>query len=252
MRREHFLLFFALTAIITACQAPAVNSQPEPTPFSLSETITPTPLPYWVPSLTDTFQIQLTDYPPDMQVPADVIELDLFETSPSSIKYLHDQGKKVICYINVGAWEEFRPDAGEFSQDAIGKPYHGWEGEYWLDISNYTLFSDQIIRRFDLAVVKGCDAIDADNINGFQQDTGFAISRKDQIAYNLWIANLAHERELSIGMKNNYTQIDGLLDAFDFVVIEDCSAFNECDHYSPFITHGKAVFQIIRIPQRIP
>jgi hypothetical protein len=49
---------------------------------------------YWTPSLNDVFQIQLSDYPSDIHMDADIYELDLFETTPSTIKYLHKHGKK--------------------------------------------------------------------------------------------------------------------------------------------------------------
>jgi hypothetical protein len=197
-----------------------------------------------MPAPGDTFQIQLSDYPPKMDINADVIALDLYETPPAMIEYFHANGKKVICYINVGAWEEYRSDARLFSRGVIGNAYDGWEGEFWLDISRYEIFADLISARFDLAASKGCDGIDADNINGYQQNTGFEISFDDQVVYNLWIATLAHKRGMSIGLKNNHSQLDKLIDSFDYAIIEDCAVFGECGWYAPFIQQGKAVFQI--------
>ena len=102
----------------------------------------------------------------------------------------------------------------------IGNAYDGWDGEFWLDISRYEEFAHLISVRFDLAASKGCDGVDADNINGFQQDTGFDISFDDQVVYNLWIASLAHARGMSIALKNNHSQLDELIEAFDFAVID--------------------------------
>jgi len=208
--------------------------------------ITPanTPLAYWYPSPSDSFQLQLSDYPPDLSVEADVFELDLFETPQDVIDSIHEAGKRVICYINVGAWEEYRPDAADFPNAVIGKKYIGWDGERWLDISSYEKFSGLIIARFDIAANKGCDGIDPDNINGFQQDTGFFITAQDQLAYNIWLSEQAHLRGLSIGLKNNSDQISELLDYFDFALIEDCAVYGECADFLPFIEQGKAVFQI--------
>lgn len=134
---------------------------------------------YWSPSPSDAFQIQLSDYPPDLSVDASVFELDLFETSQEIIDSLHQSGKKVICYLNTGAWEEYRPDASDFPSTVLGKDYIGWEGERWLDVSNYEAFRSIIGARFDLALSKGCDGVDADNTNGFQQNTGFIITSQD-------------------------------------------------------------------------
>ena len=199
---------------------------------------------YWSPSLSDSFQLQLSDYPPDLSAEADVFELDLFETPQDAIDSLHEAGKRVICYINVGAWEEYRPDADAFPDAVIGKKYIGWDGERWLDISNYENFSNLINARFDLAISKGCDGIDPDNINGFQQDTGFSITPQDQLAYNIWLSEQAHLRGLSIGMKNNNQQVAYLVDYFDFALLEDCAVYGECADFLPFIEQEKAVFQV--------
>ncbi len=199
---------------------------------------------YWSPSPSDSFQLQLSDYPPDLSTEADVFELDLFETPHETIVSLHEAGKKVICYINVGAWEKYRPDADNFPTDVIGNKYIGWDGEYWLDISNYESFRSLISARFDLAASKGCDGIEPDNINGFQEDTGFSITAQDQLAYNIWLSEQAHLHSLSIGLKNNNQQVADLVDHFDFAIIEDCAVYSECTDFMPFIEQGKTVFQV--------
>jgi hypothetical protein len=235
--------YLLVAAILTACM-PVLE---EPTPFEII-TVVEVPeypsLSYWIPSPTESFQIQLLDYPPDLSNDADVFELDLFETSQETINTLHESGRKVICYLNAGAWEEYRPDADDFPIDVIGKKYVGWEGERWLDISEFESFSSIISARFDLAVIKKCDGIDADNINGYRQNTGFSISARDQIIYNVWLTNQAHLRELSIGMKNNGDQVVDLEEYFDFAIIEGCAIYNECDNFLPFSNHGKTVFQV--------
>ncbi len=198
----------------------------------------------WSPAPNSTFQIQLSDYPPNIDLNADIYELDLFETSTNTIQFLQNNGKKVICYFNAGAWEEYRPDAADFPSEIIGNPYIGWPGERWLDIRNFKTFAHRIEARLDLAVEKGCNAVDPDNINGYQQPTGFEITSQDQLEYNIWLAEQAHARGLAIGMKNDGKQVDQLEEHFDFAVIEDCAIFSECAQFHPFIEHGKAVFQL--------
>jgi hypothetical protein len=232
-----------LITILSACVSSPIEV---PLTSAIPPTITPlNTLPaYWSPSPSDSFQLQLSDYPPDLSAEADVFELDLFETPQEIIDSLHEAGKRVICYINVGAWEEYRPDAGAFPDTVIGKKYIGWDGERWLDISNYKSFSDLISTRLALAASKGCDGVDPDNINGFQQDTGFSISAQDQLTYNIWLCEQAHLHGLSIGMKNNNQQVADLVDYFDFALIEDCTVYGECTDFLPFIEQGKAVFQV--------
>ena len=232
-------LFTMLSACIsTPTKVPPTSAI---TPAITSADTLPT---YWVPSLSDSLQWQLSDYPIDLSIDADIYDIDLFETPQETIAFLHEAGKKVICYINVGAWEKYRPDADDFPFELIGKKYYGWEGERWLDISNYESFSGLIRTRFDLAASKGCDGIEPDNISGFQEETGFSISAQDQLTYNIWLSELAHLRGLSISLKNDNYQVADLVDHFDFAILEDCAVYGECADFLPFIEQGKAVFQI--------
>jgi hypothetical protein len=239
---------FLSFSLLAGCQS---SLSPEKTP-TLPPLLTSTPTfptetvppPYWTPAIGSRFQIQLSDYPPNLDLDVEIFELDLFETTTNAIRYLHQHDKKVICYLNAGAWEAFRPDAAEFPAEAIGLPYIGWAGEKWLDVSRFELFADVISRRLDLALSKGCDGVDLDNINGYQQPTGFQISTQAQLAYNLWLSEQAHLRGLAIGMKNTGDLVPAMVDFYDFAVLEDCAFYDECANFLPFIQKGKAVFQI--------
>ena len=133
------------------------------------------------PIIMPTLHLQLTGYPVDAMISADYFEVDLFETPVSTITRIHEQGAIVLCYLNAGAWEDFRPDVEDFPVDVIGRKYDGWPGEKWLDIRNYPAFANIMLARMDLAVEKGCDGIDTDNVAGYQVETGFAITADDQI-----------------------------------------------------------------------
>ncbi|MMZ65925.1 hypothetical protein D1872_283710 [compost metagenome] len=61
--------------------------------------------------------------------------------------------------------------------------------------------------RLDLAVQKGCDGVEPDNMDGYDNNTGFTLSADDQLAYNKFIANEARKRGLSVGLKNDLDQI---------------------------------------------
>ena len=200
--------------------------------------------PYWIPATSSQLQIQYADYPVDMTIDADIFAIDLFETPQETIDQLHTAEKKVICYLNTGAWEEYRPDAEDFPDAIIGNDYEGWAGEKWLDISRYEQFAPIMQARFDLSVEKGCDGIDADNMQNFKEDTGWDISQDDQLEYNIWLSEQAHQRGLSIGLKNDSEQAIALVDYYDWSLIEDCQVYGFCDELLPFIESGKPVFQI--------
>ncbi|MDM8521274.1 endo alpha-1,4 polygalactosaminidase [Anaerolineales bacterium HSG6] len=88
-------------------------------------------------------------------------------------------------------------------------------------------------------------AIPTDNMDSYQNNTGFPLTADDQLAYNKWLAEAAHERGLSIGLKNNSDQVADLLPYFDWALTEDCFAdeFGSwCTDMSPFIEAGKPVF----------
>ena len=44
-----------------------------------------------------------------------------------------DLGRKVVCYIDAGTWEDWRPDAAQFTTSLLGRS-NGWPGERWLDV----------------------------------------------------------------------------------------------------------------------
>ena len=117
----------------------------------------------------------------------------------------------------------------------------GWEGEKWLDISNQGL-KPIMKARLDLAVQKGCDGVEPDNMDGYTNNSGFSLSADDQLAYNKFIANEARKRGLSVGLKNDLDQIIELEPFFDFSMNEQCHVYNECDMMQPFIDANKPVF----------
>ena len=170
----------------------------------------------------------------------EIYDIDLFDTNATTITDLKNSGKRVICYFSAGSYEDWRDDAGSFDEELLGNTLDGWAGERWLDISNGALA--QIMKnRLDLAVLKGCDGVEPDNMDGYDNDSGFALSYDDQLAYNRFIANEAHKRELSIGLKNDLNQINDLIAYYDFSVNEQCHVFSECDYLTPFIDTGKPV-----------
>ncbi|MCG8405400.1 MAG: endo alpha-1,4 polygalactosaminidase [Phycisphaerales bacterium] len=171
----------------------------------------------------------------------DVYDVDLFDVGEEQIRQLQAAGRKVICYFSAGSYEAFRVDAAEFNVEDYGNVLQGFEDENWLDIRSPNVH--RIMRmRLDLAVAKGCDCVEPDNMDGYQNNSGFDLTADDQLAFNRFIANEAHMRKLSVGLKNDLDQIPELVNYFDFAVNEQCHEFNECELNDPFIDAGKPVF----------
>jgi len=178
----------------------------------------------------------------DTSVEAEAFDVDLFETPDEVVEALHASGRFVICYFSAGSYEEGRPDSDAFPGAAIGNELDGWPGERWLDTRSEAV--REIMRaRLDLARERGCDAVEPDNVDGFENEPGFSLTADTQLDYNRFLANEAHARDLSIGLKNDIGQLEDLVDDFDWALNEECFAYEECDAYaSTFLAQGKAVF----------
>ncbi|MET8407995.1 endo alpha-1,4 polygalactosaminidase [Streptomyces sp. NPDC005195] len=196
----------------------------------------------WQPRPGTAWQWQLSGRV-DTRVAVPVYDIDGFVNSAAVVRRLHKSGRKVICYINAGAWESFRPDRGAFPASVLGRS-DGWSGERWLDIRRRSVLRPIMAARFDMCRAKGFDAVEPDLTDAYTNDTGFPLTAAHQLAYNRMIADLAHERGMAVGLKNDLEQIPDLVDDFDFAVNEQCAEFDECPSLSPFIKADKAVFHV--------
>jgi hypothetical protein len=179
----------------------------------------------------------------DIGVPAAVYDIDGFEVSKGTVQQLHRLGRKVICYLDVGSWETYRPDAKRFPKSVIGRRYEGFPDERWLDVRRFRLFAKPLKHRFDLCARKGFDAVEPDNVAGWENRTGFPITRQDQLRFNRWVARQVHARGMAVALKNDGDQADELVDNFDFAIVEQCFQYEECGPYRTFVEHKKPVFE---------
>ncbi len=178
----------------------------------------------------------------DTSIPAPVYEVDGFETPAGTVAKLHRQGRKAICYLDVGSWESYRPDADRFPKRVLGEVYSGYPDERWLDVRRIDLLAPILRARFDLCARKGFDAVEPDNLAGYENETGFPLGGRDQLRFNRWVAREVHRRGMSVALKNDPAQVRQLVGNFDFAVVEECFAYEECGMFSPFVGAGKAVF----------
>ncbi|GAA3490966.1 endo alpha-1,4 polygalactosaminidase [Streptomyces cremeus] len=196
----------------------------------------------WQPRPGTAWQWQL-DGRVDPRTDVPVYDIDGFENTAADVARLHADGRKVICYINAGAWEDFRPDKGDFPEAVLGGA-NGWAGERWLDIRRVDVLRPLMEKRFDMCRAKGFDAVEPDLMDGYQNDTGFPLTAAHQLTYNRMLSTIAHERGLAVGLKNDLEHVPQLVRHFDFAVNEQCAEFDECERLRPFIAAGKAVFHV--------
>jgi hypothetical protein len=165
-------------------------ASPTPSPVS-APAADPTPAPVadppkpptnnsglWRPKSTDklTWQWQLQGTI-DTSFNVDMYDIDLFDTSASTIKKLKDAGRTVVCYFSAGTYEGWREDWQQKFDFINGDTYNGnqapfagkmddWD-ERWLDIRRIDLLEPIMRGRLELAVSKGCDAVEPDNVDAY-------------------------------------------------------------------------------------
>ena len=200
------------------------------------------PVAVWAPAPGTAWQIQLSGAI-DTSVDVAMYDLDAVDTPDEVITELHVSGRIVSCYFSAGSWEDWRSDAAEFPDATIGRRLDGWPGERWLDVRDPTV-RGLLIARIDRAAARGCDAIDPDNVDGFANNTGFDLTYADQVDFDRFLADAAHTRGLSVGLKNDLDQLEDLVDWFDWGLNEQCAAYDECDRLEVFTGAGKAVFNV--------
>ena len=197
----------------------------------------------WQPPPGTTWQWQLKETI-DTSFDVAMYDIDLFDTPQATIDQLHNDGRIVICYFSAGSWENWRDDASAFPEEVLGKALDGWPDEKWLDIRQIDQLAPVMTARLDLAVTKQCDGVEPDNVDGYANDSGFPLSGANQLTFNRWLAQQAHDRGLTIGLKNDLDQIPDLVGDFDWALNEQCYEFDECDTLLPFVQAGKAVFGV--------
>lgn len=176
----------------------------------------------------------------------DVYDIDGQMNTAATVAALHRAGKKVICYFDAGVFESYRPDAGLFPRSVIGAPDEGWNDSFWLDIRQVSVLEPIMRARIADCKAKGFDAIEPDEIDGYENESGFPLTYEDQLVYNRAVATWAHEAGMSIGLKGDLEQAADLVDWFDWTLNEECGRYDECTTggggLQVFSDAGKAVW----------
>ncbi|KAK4508212.1 hypothetical protein PRZ48_001950 [Zasmidium cellare] len=198
------------------------------------------------PTAGTTWNIQLITLPSVEQADDPKYSLwdfDMENADKKLIDAFHAKNHSVACYFSAGSWEDFRKDADTFPKESLGKVMKGWENEKWVDTRNQGL-RDVMKKRIQAAKDKGCDAIDADNVDGYSNDTGFDLTEDDGVDFVKFLAQTAHDHGMAYGLKNADAIVDRVIDVAQFSVQEECVFYKECDSFQAFIKANKPVFNI--------
>ncbi len=230
-----------LALLVSACTAPGIG--PAPAGLNSFQGVPPHPQSRWIPTAGESFQIQY-DGKLDLSYPAEIFDLDMFQTRAAVVAKLHKMGRRVMCYIDVGTWEKWRPDAGKFPKSVLGRKDGRWAGERWLDIRQTSILEPIMGARYDLCKQKGFDGVDPDNIDGYQNKTGFPLTAQEQLTYDTWVAQAAHARGLAVDQKNDNNQLKELSSLFDFGVDEQCYVQGWCRQLTVYTDRNRLVVDV--------
>jgi hypothetical protein len=193
---------------------------------------------YWTPPRQLTWYWQLTGTP--SVEPVQATDMDGFDNSAATVAAFHARGQRAICYIDVGTWEDWRADASAFPSIVLGSG-NGWPGERWLDVGQLSVLEPIMTARFQMCQQKGFDAVEPDNMDGYENSTGFAITSAQQLAYDTWIAQEVHSLGMAVFEKNDPDQAGQLEPYFDGVIDEQCNQYSACSSYQSYLRAGKPV-----------
>jgi Glycoside-hydrolase family GH114 len=194
----------------------------------------------WIPPQHLTWYWQLQGSINNSQ-PVAAYDIDGFETSAAEVSTLHGQGKHVICYVDVGTYEPGRPDSSSFPASILGSGVQGWPGEQWLDVGNLAVLEPIMTARFQMCAAKGFDAVEPDNMDGFENGSGFPLTSTQQLTYDEWVAGEVHSLGMAVFQKNDGQQTPQLVSHFDGALDEQCNQYSECSSFQPYSSAGKPV-----------
>lgn len=171
--------------------------------------------------------------------PASVLIADAFDLSADDIKTLKSAGHAVLCNISIGTRESWRPDASQFPPAVLGNNDGG--SERFLDIRS-TVVRDLMVARLNMAKAKGCDGVDLDRADIFENNPGFPLSAAEQTSYNRFLLSTARTLGLLTGVRSGTTIAAAMAPFADVAIVEQCFQYNECQAFQPYADAGKAIF----------
>ena len=179
-----------------------------------------------------------------------------FVNSTADVSALHQLGKKVICYIEVGsAGNYYGNDDGSTSYYAelqsagdMGSAVQGYPANY-LNINSTSTVT--IIEKMihDQCSSRGFDAVEPDLDDSYTDTTGFSITEANEISYLSTLSNYAHSLRLAWGLKNGgdggspTSFVSGMLPFIDFAIVEEPYYLNTISYFYPALYNaGKPFF----------
>ncbi|HEV2372263.1 MAG TPA: endo alpha-1,4 polygalactosaminidase [Streptosporangiaceae bacterium] len=169
----------------------------------------------------------------------DIYDIDGFLTTRAEVRAIHTSWQaatlphpRTVCYLDL-AWEDYRPDAtpGRYFPGAtLGNVYFGYPQERWVDFRQLDALKPMLDERIAMCAAKGFDAVELDDIDGFDppSTTGFHLTPGDAQNYLDYAFNKIHRYGMTGLWKNSpYLSWWGRRYA-DGAVVEECYRYHQC------------------------
>jgi len=193
---------------------------------------------------------------PNHQIaPAPVIyDIDGIINPASTISTLHAQGKRAVCYVEVGAAGDYYSGDEEglpttyYDQLAaagvLGSSVDGYP-EYYLDIRSSSTVAIVEAMIAQQCAAKGFDAVETDIDEEYASNSGFPLTKAIEEQYMTTLANYMHGLGLGWWIKNPDDTGDSyasdMYPLADSVLTEQCNQYSTCSALSAYVGN-KAVF----------
>ncbi len=169
------------------------------------------------------------------------MDLDPDVVRAADIRRLKRRGTYLICYVSVGTWENWRSDRDRFPRAIIGRTYGDWPDERFLDIRQLDVLVPVMRDRFRRCRNLGFDAVEADNMDAYDNPSGFPLTADDAVRYARALAAEAHALGLAMAQKNVPELSVRLVDILDFAITEGCFRDGWCHRMRPWLMRRRPV-----------
>ena len=177
------------------------------------------------------------------RVDAGVYEVDGFEVGAKTVARLHRQGRKVDLLPRRRLLGELpaRREAA-FPKAVLGRAYEGYPDERWLDVRRIDLLAPILRQRFDLCRAQGLRRGRARQRRRLRKrDRLPAHAPPTSSASTAGSPARSTARGMAVALKNDPGQVEAAASAsFDFAVVEECFAYDECGEVQPLRRGGQA------------
>ena len=164
----------------------------------------------------------------------DMFDIDGFDTPTGVVKAIHRRAgrtlshERAICYLSLGSWERYRPDERRWPRAALGLTLGGYPDEHWVDVRQLRVLEPLIDARLRMCARKGFDGVEVDNIDAWDNRSGFPLTPQDAEAWLAAIADEAHKLGMFVLWKNDPYLASFGERYFDGALSEQCFSFREC------------------------